>query len=476
MKIKTPVFVRKIINTFEKADHEIYIVGGVVRDLIINKGSLPTDWRIDWDFTTSAPPETILGLFPDAFYDNRFGTVGVVNPQEKKKKEYYGKPPVYEITTFRKEMGYSDRRHPDKVVWGKTIEEDLERRDLTINAMALRPSPPKQSLKKTTWSYELIDPHNGQKDIKVKLIRAVGDVNKRFQEDALRLMRAIRIATQLRFNIEKKTFAAIQKNATLIKQISAERVRDELLKLLSYKYATDGYMLLRTSSLAQKILPEVEKGFGVEQKSPKRHHLYDVGTHSVQALKHSASSDPIVNLTILLHDVGKPVVAKKDKEGVITFYNHEVIGASIARNIGRRLRLSKKDRERLFKLVRWHQFTVDERQTDKAIRRFIRNAGKENLADILEVRRADRLGGGARDTSWRLELFKKKLVEVQKQPFSVTDLKVNGNDVMKILKIGSGPLVGKVLNQLFEEVEEDKTKNKKEYLKKRIKTIGKKLV
>jgi len=216
--------------------------------------------------------------------------------------------------------------------------------------------------------------------------------------------------------------------------------------------------------------------FGVNQKSPGRHHQDDVGTHALKSLKASRSHDPIVNLAILLHDVGKPVVVAKNKNGTITFYNHEVVGASIARNIANRLRLSKKDADRLFRLVRWHQFTVDERQTDKAIRRFIRNVGKENLTDILEVRRADRIGGGARETSWRLEKFKEKLAEVQKQPFTVADLKIDGHDVMRILNISPGPLVGKILNQLFEEVVEDKTKNERKYLLQRIKQIGKTLV
>jgi len=462
MKIKIPAFVKKILDTVEKEGYEIYVVGGVVRDLVIDREA------IDWDFTTNATPKAILSLFPDGFYDNQFGTVGIVNPREKKKKVYYGKPPIYEITTFRKEIGYTDRRRPDKVIWGKTLEEDLVRRDFTVNAMALKRIKDQE--------FKLTDPHNGQKDIKAKLIRAVGDPDKRFQEDALRMMRAVRIATQLGFKIEEKTFQAIKKNVDLLDHISAERVRDELLKLLSYQYAADGYMILRNSGLGQKILPEVEKMFGVEQKSPGRHHLDDVGTHAVKSLKASKSSDPIVNLAILIHDVGKPVVAGKDKKGTITFYNHEVIGASIARNIARRLKFSKKDQKRLFTLVRWHQFTVDERQTDKAIRRFIRNVGKENLVDILEARRADRVGGGARETSWRFERFKKKLVEVQKQPFSVTDLKVSGDDVMKTLKLSSGPLVGRVLNQLFEEVVEDKTKNKRQNLLKRIKELGKKLI
>ena len=188
MEVKLPIFVKKILTTFEKKGYEIYIVGGVVRDLIINRPG------VDWDFTTNAKPEIILSLFSDAFYDNQFGTVGLANPKEKKKKTYYGKPPIYEITTFRKEVGYKDRRHPDKIVWGKTLEEDLSRRDFTINAIAFD-------------GKKLIDPYKGQKDIKKKLIKSVGDPKKRFFEDALRLLRAIRIATQLSFLIEEKTFS-----------------------------------------------------------------------------------------------------------------------------------------------------------------------------------------------------------------------------------------------------------------------------
>jgi len=463
MKINLPPFVREILKKFLKVGHEIYIVGGAVRDLIMGKEVK------DWDFTTNATPEIILSLFTDGFYDNIFGTVGVVNPAEKDLKDKYGKPLVYEITTFRKEIGYSDKRHPDKVTWGKTIEEDLIRRDFTINAMALKPTSPLSD------SFILIDPHHGQKDIKKKIIRAVGNPQQRFSEDALRMMRAIRIATQLGFSIEGKTFNAIKKNVDLIDKISAERVRDELLKLLSYSFASDGYLLLRNSGLAEKILPEVEKGFEVQQKSPERHHLFDVGIHSVMSLKFSKSSDPIVNLAILFHDVGKPVVARKKSDGVITFYNHEILGASIAKNIAERLKLSKKDTDKLVTLVRWHQFSVDERQTDKAIRRFIKNVGKENLEDMLKLRTADRLGGGATETSWRMELFKQKLIEVQKEPFLVTDLKIDGNDIMKTLKIHPGPLVGRLLNQLFEEVVDKKIKNKKEVLLKRLKQIAKTL-
>lgn len=460
-KKKIPREVWAIFKKFTQEEYQIYLVGAGVRNLLQNK--VP----IDCDFTTNAKPEIIQALLEDSFYDNRFGTVGL-SFETKRGKE------IYEITTYRTEWGYSDKRRPDQVEWGEKLEEDLKRRDFTMNAIVIGPV-----LKNGRWdgkSLELIDLFKGQEDFKKKIIRAVGNPRERFSEDALRMMRAIRFAAQLGFTIEPKTFAAIQKNVSLIQKISWERIRDELFKILSSHYPADGYLLLRNSGLAQEILPEAEKMFGVEQKSLGRHHLDDVGTHAIKSLKASQSKDPIVNLAILLHDVGKPIVAGRDEKGIITFYNHEVAGSGIIRRIARRLRLPKKDRDRLITFVRRHQFTVDERQTDKAIRRFIRNVGQENLIDILEVRRADRVGGGARETSWRLERFKKKLAEVQKQPFSVADLKVNGHDVMKTLGIQSGPLVGRVLNQLFEEVEEDKRKNKKSLLLKRIKEIGKTLV
>ena len=286
MKINLPNFVQKILKKFLENNYEIYIVGGAVRDVLMKKGIH------DWDFTTNATPKIILSLFPNGFYDNNFGTVGVTNPKDEKKPK--AKIPVYEITTFRKELGYSDARHPDKVSWGKTLEEDLIRRDFTINAMALRPA--KRDSGRALFT--LIDPHNGQGDIKKKIIKAVGNPDERFQEDALRMMRAVRIATQLGFSIEEKTFQAIKNNVKLLDKISAERVRDELLKLLSYSFAADGYLLLRNSGLAEKILPEVELSFNVQQKSPNRHHTLDVGSHSLESLKSSKSSNPIVNLAI----------------------------------------------------------------------------------------------------------------------------------------------------------------------------------
>ncbi|MFV1917231.1 MAG: CCA tRNA nucleotidyltransferase [Patescibacteria group bacterium] len=460
MKFDLLPFVLKIINKFEKAGFEIYIVGGAVRDLLSKR------FVDDWDFTTDATPEEILKLYPDAFYDNKFGTVGLAHESS---------PNPYEITTFRREYGYSDKRRPDKVEWGKSLEEDLERRDFTINAMALKIQNQKPITKNQSQNIEveaeLIDIYDGHKDLNDKLIRAVGEPKKRFSEDALRMMRAVRIAAELGFMIDHDTFEAIKMNTNLINKIAKERVRDELLKILESNNPYEGVMILRNSGLMQEILPEMEKTFGVEQKSPGRHHIYDVGTHSLLSLKNSKSEDAIVRLAILIHDIGKPQTFKKLKNGVITFYNHEVVGARMAKAIARRLRFSKKQRDKLWRLVRYHQFTVNEHQTDSAIRRFIRNVTKQYVPDMIDLRVADRLGGGARETSWRLEDFKKRLIEVQKQPFTVHDLKVSGNDVMKVLRLRSGPKVGEVLEKLYEEVVEKKTDNTKKALMKRLKEI-----
>lgn len=440
------------MQTLGDAGFEVWAVGGCIRDLVMERQTR------DWDFTTNAKPEEILKLFPDGFYNNIFGTVGVPIKLEagRSKLETGEHTEIYEVTTYRTEHGYSDRRHPDKVYWGKSIEEDLSRRDFTINAIAYD-------------GKQLLDPFNGQEDIKNHLIRSVGDPEKRFEEDALRMMRAIRIATQLQFLIEDQTFLAIKEDTTLVKRLSGERIRDELFKILASDFPADGALLLRNSGLLREFLPELDRCFGIAQQSPKRHHIYDVGTHLVKSVEFCPSKDPLVRLATLLHDIGKAETYNKTAEGIITFYNHEIVSAKLVRVIADRLRLSREERDTLFRLVRFHQFTVDERQTDSALRRFIRNVGRENLEDMLALRTGDRLGGGARETSWRLELYKKRLNEVQIQPFSVADLKVDGYDVMKILKIKPGPKVGEVLNGLFEKVEQGSLVNDREVLLQEIK-------
>lgn len=441
-KSNLPKEVVGLLEKFSDKGYEIYIVGGAVRDLLMGK------LVYDWDFTTNATPKQILKVIPEGFYDNAFGTVGI-------KYESHDKP--FEITTFRTEGTYSDNRRPDSISWGKSLDEDLKRRDFTINAMAL------DNTKK------IIDPFKGQVDIEKKIIRTVGSAQKRFSEDALRMMRAIRIASEIGFTIEQKTLDAISQNAPLIEKIAKERVKSELFKILSSPHPHEGMILFKSSGLLEKILPELSKCFGVEQKSPQRHHKYDVGTHLFMSLKKCKSDNPVVRFAALIHDIGKPQTYKKLDSGVITFYNHEMVSTTIAKNISTRLKLSKAEDEKLITLVRYHQFTVDDKQTDASIRRFIRKVGLEHIEDMLDLRVADRLGGGATETSWRTEDFKKRIVEVQKEPFTIKDLKIGGKDVMKELNLKPGPEIGIVLKRLFHEVVENQLPNEKEILLKKLK-------
>lgn len=451
---------QEIINIYKKLaekDFDIYFVGGSVRNMLLKK---PIK---DWDLTTNATPEEILSVYPNGFYNNDFGTVGI--PVKIKNVEF-----VVEITTFRTEQSLSPSHKPDKVSWGKSIEKDLERRDFTINAIALKLS----NIKNDKTIFELIDPFGGEKDLSKKIIRAVGDANLRFKEDALRLLRAIRIATELNFKIEKNTFEKIKEDASLLQHISAERIRTEILRIISSDNAYEGILLLKDSGLLDFILPELLEGIGISQKRPGRHHLDDVFTHNLLSLKFCPSKDPIVRFATLIHDIGKPAVISKDKEGFVIFYNHEVAGAKIAEKIAERLKFSNKDKEKIVSLIRWHMFSVNENQTDATIRRFIRKIGVENVKDMMDLRVGDRLGGGTQTAeSWRLKLFKKKIEEQLKPaPFSVNDLKIDGNDIMKTLNIKPSPKVGEILNMLFEEVDEDLSKNNKDYLLKRLKELN----
>jgi len=437
-----PKKVKKIIAKFQENKAEIYIVGGAVRDLMLGREVK------DWDFTTNLTPEEMKKLFPkNSFYNNNFGTLSIVEKDGE----------IFEVTTFRTERGYSDGRHPDEVKWGKTLDEDLERRDFTINAIAL-------NFQFSKSNFQIIDLFGGQNDLENKIVRTVGNPDERFNEDALRLMRAVRIAGQIGFNIEEKTLESIQKNAKLINNIAGERVRDELFKMLLSPTPSKGIELLQQSGLLAEIMPELVDGLGMTQKG---HHIDDVWTHNLKTLDNCQSKNPVTKLAALLHDVGKPKSMHGDGQSR-TFHNHEVYGSRIAVNIGKKLRLSNKELDQLFRLVRWHMFTVQETQTDKAVRRFIRNVTLDYIDEMIDLRRADRLGSGAKETSWRWELFKQRIVEVQKQPFAVKDLKVSGVDVMEILGIKPGPKVGEVLNAIFKEVEEKPELNDREVLIKKI--------
>ena len=447
--LELPDEIHRFMTSFRDNGYEIFVVGGSVRDMLLGK-------RVkDWDFTTSAKPENILDLFPDAKYENTFGTVLITPSAQLKDGPEAGWTFNFEITPFRKEGRYSDNRHPDEIEWAETVEEDLKRRDFTINALAYDGS-------------KLVDISRGQQDLKEKIIRAVGDPSTRFQEDALRMLRAIRFSAQLGFDIEPTTFAAIQQEAPRIKNISWERINDEFLKILSVESsedAADAILLLKESGLLQQTMPELTRCFGVEQKSPGRHHTDDVGTHLIKTLRHCPSSNPIVRFAALIHDIGKAETRDVDKRtGITTFYNHEIVGAQIAHTIARRFRLSKKQHHTLVTLVRYHMFSVGENQTDKALRRFIRRVGKEHIKDMLDIRTGDRIGSGVPATSWRTELFKKRLVEVQKRPFEVRDLKIGGDDVMKELDMKAGPKIGTILKELFEKVADGTLPNDRETL------------
>lgn len=443
MNLKIAKKVSSIINKFYENKAEIYIIGGACRNLILDKEIT------DWDFTTNLTPEEMKKIFPkNSFYNNNFGTFSIVG----EKKE------IFEVTTFRKEGAYSDGRHPDKIEWGKTLTDDLERRDFTINAIAIKYKEGK---------IEIIDPFKGQEDLKKKIVKTVGNPDKRFKEDALRLMRGIRIAGQLGFEIEEKTLESIKKKAKLINNVAGERIRDELFKILLSTTPSKGIELLRQGNLLKELMPELLDGYGMEQKG---HHIDDVWTHNLKSLDNCDSKNPITRLASLLHDIGKAKVARGKGEAR-TFYNHEVVGSRMAVAIGKKLRLSKKELDQLFKLTRWHMFTVQETQTDKAVRRFIRNVTLDYIDEMISLRRADRLGSGSKETSWRWELFKKRIIEVQKQPFSIRDMKINGQDVMKILEIKAGRKVGEVLESIFKEVDEDPKLNTREILLEKIKEI-----
>lgn len=457
-----PQEILSIYKKFQDAGFNIYLVGGCVRNLLMKR-----DVK-DWDFTTNAAPEHILKLFPNGFYDNKFGTVGIP-------VEMAGKKHIAQVTTFRTEHGYSDRRRPDFVKWGKTIEEDLSRRDFTINAIAMKlSSRPPSEAGNSHLSIVLIDPYNGEKDLKNKIVKAVGNPKQRFKEDALRLIRAVRIATEHEFTIEEKTWNEIVSDAKLIKEVSQERIQTELIRILASEHPYEGTMLLKNSNLLQYILPELLEGIGVSQVRPGRHHTSDVFTHNILSLKFCPAKDPIVRFATLLHDVGKPKVANRDEKGLIIFHNHEIVGARMARQICDRLHFSKKDRDKIVNLIRWHMFTVDEKITDAGVRRFIRRVGVESVKHMMDLRIGDRLGGGTQTAeSWRLKLFKKRIEEqLQPAPFSINDLVIDGNDVMKELNLKPGPKVGEVLRKLFEEADEDLSKNNREYLLKRMRELN----
>ncbi|MCK4554675.1 CCA tRNA nucleotidyltransferase [Candidatus Parcubacteria bacterium] len=474
--MKIPIYVQNIITELEKAGYEAYIVGGCVRDLLMNKQPK------DWDVTTNAKPEEILRIFPDGRYENVFGTVIVpmVQKTENKKHQPEAGPPQaekaeimnVEITTYRSEQGYSDRRHPDEIVFEKELDKDLSRRDFTINALALKSiksqipiSKQISNFKSQILNYYIIDLFGGQKDIKKKIIRAVGEPVDRFKEDALRMMRAIRLACELGFAIEPKTERAIKKMAGNIKFIAKERIRDELVKILRSDRSYNGIMWLHNLKLLQYIIPELERGIGVSQC---KHHIYSVFKHSVLSLKHCPSKDWRVRLAALMHDIAKPQT-KKFIGGDATFYNHDIVGAKITKKIMRRLRFANEDIDKVTTLIRNHMFYYNVGDvTASSVRRLVKKVGEENLKDLIDLRIADRLGSGVpKAKPYKLRHLEYMMKKVRKDPLSVKMLKINGDELMELLKIKPGVKIGAILDVLLSEVVEEPKLNNKKYLEKR---------
>ena len=455
--MEIPKEVLEVVEKLKENGFEAYVVGGCVRDFL--RGVEPEDW----DVTTNAKPEEIMRIFPKSFYENRFLTVTVLTgSQNPKLKEI-------EITTFRKEAKYTDKRHPDFVGFAKTLEEDLARRDFTINAMAIEIPNSKFQIPK------LIDLFGGKKDLENKIIRAVGDPRKRFSEDALRMMRAVRFSVTLGegWKIEEKTKEAIKENAFWISAISKERIRDEFLKIIMSERAAQGIETLRELGLLKYIIPELEEGYKVSQN---KHHIYDCYEHYLRSLDYAAKKgfNMYVRLAALFHDIGKPRT-KRGEGPNATFYGHEIVGAKMTAQILNRLRFPKKDIEKIVKLVRYHLFYYNPGEVGEAsVRRLIRKVGKENIEELLQVRMADRIGSGVpKAEPYKLRHLRYMIEKVSRDPISVKMLKVNGYDVMEILKIKPGPKVGQILHILLEQVIEDPKKNEENFLKEEIKRLGK---
>ncbi len=471
-----PAEVFSILKKLFKAQYDSYLVGGCVRDLFLERNPK------DWDIATEATPDEILKIFPDAIYENEFGTVRVKTNSQKESLK------VVEVTTFRSEGKYSDARHPDKIEFAKTIKEDLSRRDFTINAIALKIKASIFNRKQKESSdiflkkedYEIVDPFFGIDDLNSKIIKCVGNPEERFKEDALRLLRAPRIATELnsyenfgKWKIEKNTYNAILKNASLLQKISKERIRDEFVKIILSRDAAQGILLLEELGLLEYIIPELRQGIGISQN---KHHIYNIFEHSIKSLDYAAKKGYSleIRLAALFHDIAKPITKKGEGENA-TFFAHEYLGAKMAKKILERLCFPKEIINKVSHLVRYHMFYYNVGEvTEAGVRRFIKRVGEENIDDLIKLREADRIGSGVpKAVPYKLRHLLFMIEKVKKDPISLKMLKINGNEIIDLLKIKPGPRVGFILNILLEEILENPKLNNKRYLKKRVEELNK---
>lgn len=443
IRLTIPPEIRMTTETLKNAGFEAYLVGGCVRDLLLAREPK------DWDVTTNATPEQIQALFQETFYENAFGTVGVVTESEDPRRK------VIEITPYRIEGAYSDARRPDEVLFSDKLSDDLERRDFTINAIAYEPH-----------SGELIDMHGGRDDLTKQIIRAVGEPYKRFSEDALRMLRAVRIAAELGFMIDATTSVGIAKNAEQLAKISRERVRDEFIRILESDQPLQAIFVAQKLGILKYIVPEFEEGIGCAQNQA---HSFDVFEHLLRTLQHAADKGwPLhVRLAALFHDIGKPASRRFSEEKQDwTFHGHEVIGAKMARRILTDLRFPKDLSDTVVALVRWHMFFADPDQvTLAAVRRTISNVGQKNIKDLLNLRICDRIGTGRpKEQPFRLRKYMSMVDEAMRDPISVGMLKTDGSRIMDISHETPGPRLGWVLHALLEEVLDDPKRNTEDYL------------
>ncbi len=459
-KLDIPTEVANVVKTLKNKGFEAYLIGGCVRDILLNRKPK------DWDITTNAVPEEIISLFEDTFYENNYGTVGIVNEETKDETLK-----VIEITPYRLEAEYSDNRRPDHVTFSKKLEDDLQRRDFTINAIALEIN--KEI--KGKYSGKYFDYFNGHNDLQDKIVRTVGDAHDRFNEDGLRILRAVRIATEIGFKIDKKTEKAILDNVSLLKKIAKERIRDEFTKIIMSDNPMAGLIFCEKMGILPFISPEIEVMVSIEQS---RSHIYDVYEHSLRSLQHAADKKYSLELRLaaLFHDIGKPTTRRRDKvQDIWTFYGHEVVGAKMVAKILAELRFSKKIIDKVTKLVRWHMFFADTEQISlSAVRRIISSVGRDNIWDLMNLRGADRMGmGRPKESPYRLRKYHSMVEEAMTDPVSVGMLKIDGKKIMEITGEAPGPKIGYILHSLLEEMLENPALNTDEYLKKRSKELAK---
>jgi tRNA nucleotidyltransferase (CCA-adding enzyme) len=439
-----PDDVLAVCKRLREAGHQAHLVGGGIRDLLL--GRPPADF----DVATSALPDVVMDLFGSRYAiptGLQHGTVTVLAGQP-------GQPRHVEVTTFRGEGEYLDGRRPSVVHFSATLEEDLARRDFTMNAVAYDPV-----------AGVVTDPFGGQRDMAARLVRAVGDPIERFREDGLRPMRAVRQATQLGFTIDPPTQAAIPATVASFRKVSAERIRDELFKLVAAQAPARGIELMRETGLMAEVIPELLEGVGVTQN---RFHKYDVYGHTLATLD-GARGDVTVKLGALLHDVGKPRSrqAKEGAPGEFSFYRHEFVGAEMTTDICRRLKLSTEQREDVTALVANHMFFYLPEWTDGKIRRFVREVGLARLPALFALREADIAGRGYdedREKETRALRTRIEQVAAEDAALHIKDLVIDGRDIMRILGVGPGRQVGQILGRLLERVIDDPSLNTKEGL------------